>query len=416
MLVNNFIPDLFTDALIVGENGKGKAVVCKPVQWGSAYLDYRFPMTIADQWVKILRKREEDWKLGDSIHTLTNRNGMEKYVGNVDSQDQVIAGKEVVIFQGTLARQLGKNDPQNCAFEGSLFTHPYVKFGIAVKDCSLMLSASWDSSNSGLRWVDEFNLNSIVEGKVNKIKEFDEIFTFKNLETLLLKLTLVCQTTPFISDTKYLFLELPLLKNKLESFAKSMQVDGGWNQQTTITTQAWLSGELKSRDEWEKGWKNTKNVDFYQYMGKNKVPFHTVIVPATLLGTEENWTVMKTIYTEYLNYEAGNCSKRKGVGVIGNEEKLNSESRRNPRNFINRALSFMAKDSAIGYGFLTLDTEGKWKVRAMMPSQQCGTKKLYEVPRSLGIQFQEWQPVFSASIGELTNEKGSLGVAALGVD
>jgi methionyl-tRNA synthetase len=32
--------------------------------------------------------------------------------------------------------------------------------------------------------------------------------------------------------------------------------------------------------------------------------------PSTLLGTGENWTMMKTIsVTEYLNYEAGTASK-----------------------------------------------------------------------------------------------------------
>lgn len=34
--------------------------------------------------------------------------------------------------------------------------------------------------------------------------------------------------------------------------------------------------------------------------------FFQVMFPSTLLGTEENWTLMKTIsVTEYLNYEAG---------------------------------------------------------------------------------------------------------------
>jgi len=41
-------------------------------------------------------------------------------------------------------------------------------------------------------------------------------------------------------------------------------------------------------------------------MGKDNVPFHTIMFPSTLLGTGEKWTMMKTIsVTEYLNYEAG---------------------------------------------------------------------------------------------------------------
>ncbi|GJW96598.1 probable methionine--tRNA ligase, partial [Tanacetum coccineum] len=47
-----------------------------------------------------------------------------------------------------------------------------------------------------------------------------------------------------------------------------------------------------------------------------------VMFPSTLIGTGDSWTVMKTIsVTEYLNYEAGNFSKSKGVGVFGNDAK-----------------------------------------------------------------------------------------------
>ncbi|CAK9141428.1 unnamed protein product [Ilex paraguariensis] len=100
--------------------------------------------------------------------------------------------------------------------------------------------------------------------------------------------------------------------------------------------------------------------------------------PSTLLGTGENWTLMKTIsVTEYLNYEAGKFSKSKGIGVFGNDAKdtnipaavwryylltnrpevsdtlftwtdlqakLNSELLNNLGNFVNRVLSFIAKD------------------------------------------------------------------------
>jgi hypothetical protein len=45
-----------------------------------------------------------------------------------------------------------------------------------------------------------------------------------------------------------------------------------------------------------------------------------VIFPSTLLGTNEPWTLMKTIsVTEYLNYEDGKFSKSRGVGVFGND-------------------------------------------------------------------------------------------------
>ncbi|OIS99442.1 PREDICTED: probable methionine--tRNA ligase [Nicotiana attenuata] len=242
----------------------------------------------------------------------------------------------------------------------------------------------------------------------------------------------VCRNTPCIRDTDHLFLELPLLKDRLEAYVNNMSVAGGWSQNAIYTTHAWLREGLKPRcitrdlkwgvpvphekykdkvfyvwfdapigyvsitscytTEWEKWWKNPDDVELYQFMGKDNVPFHTVIFPSTLLGTGENWTLMKTIsVTEYLNYEAGKFSKSKGIGVFGNDAKdtnipvevwryylltnrpevsdtlftwadlqakLNSELLSNLGNFVNRVLSFIAKDSASGYGSIIPDVEG----------------------------------------------------------
>ncbi|XP_077212936.1 methionine-tRNA ligase, putative / methionyl-tRNA synthetase, putative / MetRS [Tasmannia lanceolata] len=234
----------------------------------------------------------------------------------------------------------------------------------------------------------------------------------------------VCRNTPRIRDTDHLFLELPLLKDKLEEYINNMSVAGSWSQNAIQATHAWLKEGLRSRcitrdlkwgvpvphekfkdkvfyvwfdapigyvsitscytPEWEKWWKNPENVELYQFMGKDNVPFHTVMFPSTLLGTGENWTLMKTIsVTEYLNYEAGKFSKSKGIGVFGNDAKdtnipsevwryylltnrpevsdtlftwadlqakLNSELLNNLGNFINRVLSFIAKPPGLGYG------------------------------------------------------------------
>ena len=54
-----------------------------------------------------------------------------------------------------------------------------------------------------------------------------------------------------------------------------------------------------------------------QFMGKDNVPFHTIIFPATLLGTGQPWTMMRNIsVTEYLNYEGGKFSKSRGIGAF----------------------------------------------------------------------------------------------------
>ncbi|PKA57861.1 putative methionine--tRNA ligase [Apostasia shenzhenica] len=239
----------------------------------------------------------------------------------------------------------------------------------------------------------------------------------------------VCRNPPQIRDTDHLFLELPLLRSKLEEFINQMSVAGGWSQNAVQATHAWLKEGLKPRcitrdlkwgvpvphekykdkvfyvwfdapigyvsitacctPEWEQWWKNPDQVELFQFMGKDNVPFHTVMFPSTLLGTGEKWTLLKTIsVTEYLNYESGKFSKSKGIGVFGNDAKdtnipsevwryylltnrpevsdtlftwadlqakLNSELLSNLGNFINRVLSFIAKPSGSGYDSIIPD-------------------------------------------------------------
>ena len=60
-----------------------------------------------------------------------------------------------------------------------------------------------------------------------------------------------------------------------------------------------------------------QEVELVQFMGKDNVPFHTIIFPATLLGTGQPWTMMRNIsVTEYLNYEGGKFSKSRGIGAL----------------------------------------------------------------------------------------------------
>jgi methionyl-tRNA synthetase len=127
-------------------------------------------------------------------------------------------------------------------------------------------------------------------------------------------------------------------------------------------------------DEWQAWWKN-ENVELVQFMGKDNVPFHTVIFPSTLIATRDGWTLLSNISTtEYLNYEGDKFSKSRGVGVFGDavqstnipaeiwryyllsnrpesqdsnflwhdfQAKNNNELLKNLGNYINRALKFV---------------------------------------------------------------------------
>ncbi|GAU17925.1 hypothetical protein TSUD_330490 [Trifolium subterraneum] len=172
----------------------------------------------------------------------------------------------------------------------------------------------------------------------------------------------VCKKSPRLRDTDHLFLELPLLKDKVEKYINDTSVVGSWSNNAIKITNTRLRDGLEpyciTRDlkwgvpvphekysnkvlyvwfdapigyvsitasythDWEKWWKNPENVELYQFMGKDNVSFHSIIFPSTLLGTGENWTLPKTIsVTEYLKYESGKFSKSNGIGLFGNDVK-----------------------------------------------------------------------------------------------
>lgn len=57
---------------------------------GGVGFDYRLQMAIADKWIEILGKyQDEDWDMGNIVHTLTNRRYAEPCVGYAESHDQV---------------------------------------------------------------------------------------------------------------------------------------------------------------------------------------------------------------------------------------------------------------------------------------------------------------------------------------
>jgi len=168
--------------------------------------------------------------------------------------------------------------------------------------------------------------------------------------------------TPVTKETKHTYLRLDELQPKIEEWAKQSFEKGGWSRNARIITESWLKQGLKERgitrdlkwgvpvplpdyedkvfyvwfeacigypsitanytDEWQKWWKNPENVQLYQFLGKDNVPFHSVIFPGCQIGTEEKWTMLHHLNaTEYLNYENGKFSKSRGIGVFGNNAK-----------------------------------------------------------------------------------------------
>ncbi|KAI8576851.1 hypothetical protein K450DRAFT_254599 [Umbelopsis ramanniana AG] len=238
---------------------------------------------------------------------------------------------------------------------------------------------------------------------------------------------------PITKESKHLFLNLDQLQPEIEEFVNKSSAEGKWSSNGIQITQSWLKEGLKARcitrdlkwgtpvpaegfenkvfyvwydapigypsitatytPEWETWWKNPENVKLYQFMGKDNVPFHTVIFPGSLTGTREKWTMLHHISTtEYLNYEGGKFSKSRNVGVFGNNAqdtgipasvwryyllssrpetsdsmftwsefitKNNSELLNNVGNFVNRVIKFVSSkyDGVIPDGDLSGDSE-----------------------------------------------------------
>jgi methionyl-tRNA synthetase len=74
------------------------------------------------------------------------------------------------------------------------------------------------------------------------------------------------------------------------------------------------------RKDWKEWWHNPSNVKLVQFMGKDNIPFHTILFPAFLIGARDNYTLMSSIsVNEFLNYEGGQFSKSRNVGVFGDD-------------------------------------------------------------------------------------------------
>ena len=179
------------------------------------------------------------------------------------------------------------------------------------------------------------------------------------------------KVTPIARETKHIHIRLDRLQPAIESWFKDASVKGGWSKNGQVITDSWLKLGLRDRGitrdlkwgtplpldafkeendrdnyknkvfyvwfdacigyvsitanytkEWEKWWRDPENVRLYQFMGKDNVPFHSVIFPGSQIGTKEPWTMLYHLSTtEYLNYEDGKFSKSRGVGVFGNNAK-----------------------------------------------------------------------------------------------
>ena len=170
----------------------------------------------------------------------------------------------------------------------------------------------------------------------------------------------VCGAKPEMRKTKNLYLNLPTLLPRLQAWLDKASVEGFWARNAVQTTNSWIRDGLQERcitrdlkwgipvnkpgyedkvfyvwfdapigyisitanktENWEYWWRDPENTELYQFIGKDNIPFHTVVFPASEIATGETWTMLYHMSsTEYLNYEGGKFSKSKGIGIFGND-------------------------------------------------------------------------------------------------
>lgn len=174
----------------------------------------------------------------------------------------------------------------------------------------------------------------------------------------------MCKSKPIKKTTKHLFIKLKDFEKDLENYfineKKCQMTDNAYK-----ITHAWLKNGLESRcitrdikwgtpfpklnefkelDEFKEKvfyvwfdapigylsilennisnqtelnkWYSGRIVNF---MAKDNVPFHTIIYPATLIGSKKYPLVTDLCSTEYLQYEGTKFSKSKNVGIFGDQ-------------------------------------------------------------------------------------------------
>lgn len=167
----------------------------------------------------------------------------------------------------------------------------------------------------------------------------------------------ICGSRVSLKESNHLFLELPKLSKELQKFVDERK--SKWSVNALTMTNSWIFGGLKkrcitrdlkwgipvpkqgfedkvfyswfdapigyigitaeNRKDWKDWWKS-KDTRLVQFMGKDNIPFHTILFPAILIGAKDDYTLLDSIsVNEYLNYEDGKISKSDKRGIFGDD-------------------------------------------------------------------------------------------------
>eukprot|EP01017_Pseudomicrothorax_dubius_P043586 TRINITY_DN7285_c0_g2_i2.p1 TRINITY_DN7285_c0_g2~~TRINITY_DN7285_c0_g2_i2.p1 ORF type:complete len:726 (-),score=176.72 TRINITY_DN7285_c0_g2_i2:113-2290(-) len=96
-LANYVIKKVHPDAITIAEDVSGMPGLGRPLKDGGVGFDYRLAMAIPDKWIKLLKENSDDeWNMGNIVHTLTNRRWDERCVSYAESHDQALVGDKTL--------------------------------------------------------------------------------------------------------------------------------------------------------------------------------------------------------------------------------------------------------------------------------------------------------------------------------
>ncbi|MEM2975858.1 MAG: methionine--tRNA ligase [Candidatus Bathyarchaeia archaeon] len=168
----------------------------------------------------------------------------------------------------------------------------------------------------------------------------------------------LCKNPPIIKKTKHWYFDLPKFAEKLQNYIennrqfpdnarnfslnlikeglkpRAITRDNKWGIPAPFpgaedkTIYVWLEAvlgyvsatiehfeRLGKEEEWKKYWLD-KNAKTLFFVGKDNIPFHTLILPALLLATHEDYNLPWNVpSTEFLNFEGKRFSKSHRIGV-----------------------------------------------------------------------------------------------------
>jgi methionyl-tRNA synthetase len=84
-------------------------------------------------------------------------------------------------------------------------------------------------------------------------------------------------------------------------------------------TKEWADANGKDEAAWRRWWCGdaARDVTYYEFMGKDNVPFHTVGFPVTIMGSGEPWKLVTRLKGfNYLNFDGGKFSTSEHRGVF----------------------------------------------------------------------------------------------------